>query len=539
MSRKIYLSGNNIIFDFPFSYELKDKVKGLFPNQMLFNQLKRHPNKWHIPLLYVTYPEERSTKLFAFCEKESFEIDSEIASRLLDARKEQSELLELSSSVESDFSVDGLLLTPRPYQNSGIQYMVKAKSCINADRMRLGKTLQSLAAVHHLKAYPCLVVCKRGLLLNWQHEISKTLGTDSVFVCTDLKKELEEKDFLIVNPEKLHKLLPKLVDYNFQSIIYDEAHNIGRAGTQKFNAIKSLSKKARYKYALTGTPVKNRALDLVNILDFLGRLKDFGGKWKFINEYYNVGYDFSVGEAKDLDKLHTKLKSVCMVRRTTEEVFDEVPQKDFISVEVPLSNMSDYSRLTGEIQKLTTKAKKDLEFAKERKGKIFELRRILGIGKVDAIADWVEDFLSTGEQLVLFAHHLDVQKALVARFPEAVTILSSDSLEERFENMRLFQTKQKQLIICSLLAAGEGLDLSTADTAAFCELGWTPPQMEQAIARIEAVGKTNPLTYYTFIGQKTVDIKTAAMLQDKGSESDMVTSGELNEDSYVESLLDF
>lgn len=394
-------------------------------------------------------------------------------------------------------------------------------------------TLQSLAAIHYLQAYPALVVCKSGLMYNWKNEIQKTLGEKSVHITDNVKKGIaENRNFVIINPEKLAKLQDQLKEYKFGSVIYDEAHNIGGSKTAKFNALKEITKEVPYRYALTGTPIKNRALEVVNILDFLGRLKEFGGKWRLINEFYEVRQDFSIGEARDLDKLHAKLKSFCMVRRTAKEVLGEVPDKVYSSVLVELSNYKEYRALSSEIQKL-----KGVEFVSERKGKLFELKRIVGEGKVDAISQWIEDFLDSGEQLVVFAHHIEVQKRLLTKFPDAAYILGGQSLASREHNKNAFQNKEKQLIICSLMAAGEGLDLSSANTVAICELGWTPPQMEQAIGRIYRVGKTEPMSIYTFIAENTIDIKLASMLQDKGFEGDMTVSGKV-EDSYVESLLE-
>jgi SNF2 family DNA or RNA helicase len=532
---KVFPYGTNVVFSFRYSLELKEKVKHLFEGQMFFNKFKKHPNCWSVPMSVVSFPAESINKLINFCNAEGFIIHPDLIGQLKDNAENQKNLHSLSSAteIEGDLKIEGLLLEPRPYQKAGIKYMVSAKKCINADSVRLGKSMQSLAAIHYLQAYPTLVVCKSGLMYNWKNEIEKTLGEQSVHITDSVKKGIaENKNFVIINPEKLAKLQDQLKEYKFGSVIYDEAHNIGGSKTAKFNALKEITKDVPYRYALTGTPIKNRALEVVNILDFLGRLKEFGGKWRLINEFYEVRQDFSIGEARDLDKLHAKLKSFCMVRRTAKEVLGEVPDKVYSSVLVELSNYKEYRSLSSEIQKL-----KGVAFVSERKGKLFELKRIVGEGKVDAISQWIEDFLDSGEQLVVFAHHIEVQKRLLTKFPDAAYILGGQSLASREQNKNAFQNKEKQLIICSLMAAGEGLDLSSANTVAICELGWTPPQMEQAIGRIYRVGKTEPMSIYTFIAENTIDIKLASMLQDKGFEGDMTVSGKV-EDSYVESLLE-
>lgn len=537
---RVFLHKKRIIIEFKFDWALKDKVKTMLPSE--FDKVAAYPKTWSVPLLSLDTQEKINT-FFAFCKAESFSIEDSLKELLEESLQTAKVLKVLSKEKASNFEVDGLSVTLRSYQQAGTEYMVKTQRCINGDSVRLGKSVQTLAAIQHQKAFPSLIICKSGLMINWKNEIKKVLNNDKVYICESIKDGVQPlNDFVIINPEKLSKLKDLLTAYNFQSIVFDEAHGIGGRGTKKREALKATAKGVPVRYALTGTPIKNRAEEITGILDFLGRLPEFGGWWKFVHEFYEVdtaGFGISLGQAKDLDLLHDKLRSKCMVRRTKEEVLDEVPQKDFVSIEIPISNRKEYDRLTDEIITLTTKAKKSIAFAKEKKGRIFELRKILGVGKVEAIAEWAEDFLLTEESLVLFAHHLDVQHALIKRFPNAARIIAADSLQVREQNRLKFQNKQANPIICSLLAAGEGQDLSAANTMGICELGWTPPQMEQAIGRMEKVGKQDPLTVYTFIGQNTIDIKMASMLQTKGVEADLVASGRVLDDSYVESLLDF
>lgn len=562
----LFLYKSQFVFSFPFSWELKDKVKGLYKDRMQYNKLVAYPNHWSVPISVVTKSQENIETLFSFCQKNGFTIASETTEYLSSYLETSEKLKSLSNSIESDFEVSGLLLTPRPYQKAGIQYMVKAKAALNSDEMRLGKSLQSLAAVHHLDAYPCLVLCKSGLMYNWRNEIIKTLGEKDIHIWESISDIPEKgKDFVILNPEKLSissylkdddgeyildsagrkikdklKLQDTLLKYKFKSIIYDEIHNIGSSESVKFKVIKKIGGSVKVKFGLSGSPIKNRALEICNILAFLGKLSQFGGKWGLINEFYKTtpnGFGVDIGEAKDLEVLHNRLKSTCMLRRTRMDVFGEIPQKDFISIEVPISNRKDYERLTGELRTFKTKSK-NLTYAEEKKGTIFELRKILGVGKIEAMGDWVDDFLSSGEPLIIFAHHIAVQHALLARFPFAARIIAEDSLQVREQNRLRFQNKQTNLIICSLNVAGEGQDLSVANAMAICELGWTPVQMNQAIARMEAIGKDTPTTVYTFLGANTIDIKMASLLQFKASESDMVVSGKVSENSYAETLLE-
>ena len=60
-------------------------------------------------------------------------------------------------------------------------------------------------------------------------------------------------------------------------------------------------------------------------------------------------------------------------------------------------------------------------------------------GKLAAALAWIEDFLASGEPLVVFARHQEVQKAVVQRFPDALHLLGQDSLAAREESIAAFQ----------------------------------------------------------------------------------------------------
>src|SRR6201999_1989267 len=94
----------------------------------------------------------------------------------------------------------------------------------------------------------------------------------------------------------------------------------------------------------------------------------------------------------------------------------------------------------------------------------------------------IEDFLGSGEPLVVFADHVEVQRALVARFgKQALPILGNDSLTARQAAIDRFHDPDgPQLHLCPIRAAGHGVPLTRASNVAFLELDWTPARLEQA-----------------------------------------------------------
>lgn len=72
---------------------------------------------------------------------------------------------------------------------------------------------------------------------------------------------------------------------------------------------------------------------------------------------------------------------------------------------------------------------------------------------------------------MVFAHHRELQEALLARFPEALRLLGSDGARARRAAVDAFQDPGgPPLIVCSLQAASQGITLTRASNVAFLEL---------------------------------------------------------------------
>ena len=67
------------------------------------------------------------------------------------------------------------------------------------------------------------------------------------------------------------------------------------------------------------------------------------------------------------------------------------------------------------------------------------LQRLAARGKLHAALAWIDDFLASGEPLVVFARHVEVQEAVLERFPDALHLLGRDSIAAREAAVRAFQ----------------------------------------------------------------------------------------------------
>ena len=120
---------------------------------------------------------------------------------------------------------------------------------------------------------------------------------------------------------------------------------------------------------------------------------------------------------------------------------------------------------------------------------------------------WIEDFLRRpASRSWCSPHHTEVQEALLARFPDAGHLLGRDSPAAREETVRAFQDGDgPRLLVCSTLAAGQGITLTRASNVAFLELEWTPARHDQAEDRCHRIGQRDAVTAWYLLAAETID----------------------------------
>jgi hypothetical protein len=177
----------------------------------------------------------------------------------------------------------------------------------------------------------------------------------------------------------------------------------------------------------------------------------------------------------------------------------------------------------------------------ERLVRLNALKLLAARGKLTAALAWIHDFRSSGERLVVFARHREIQRALVERFPGALHILGEDSPARREQALRAFQEpddRSNQLIVCSMEVAGQGLTLTRASNVAFLELDWTPAKHDQAEDRCHRIGQQDAVNAYYLLAADTVDETIATLLERKRAVIEAVTDGrEEDEEAVLDALV--
>jgi SWI/SNF-related matrix-associated actin-dependent regulator 1 of chromatin subfamily A len=172
----------------------------------------------------------------------------------------------------------------------------------------------------------------------------------------------------------------------------------------------------------------------------------------------------------------------------------------------------------------------------ERLVRLNALKLLAARGKLHAALAWIHDFVTTGEPLVVFARHREIQRAVIERFPAALHILGEDSASARDRAVRDFQGSEQPgsgLIVCSMEVAGQGLTLTRASNVAFLELDWTPAKHDQAEDRCHRIGQENAVNAYYLLAAETVDETIATLLERKRMVIAAVTDGRAEDEQQV------
>jgi SWI/SNF-related matrix-associated actin-dependent regulator of chromatin subfamily A-like protein 1 len=174
----------------------------------------------------------------------------------------------------------------------------------------------------------------------------------------------------------------------------------------------------------------------------------------------------------------------------------------------------------------------------ERLAQLSALQRLAAKGKLPAAIGWIADFLESGEPLVVFARHREVQELVLERFPDALHLLGRDSVAAREAAVQAFQREDgPQLLVAATRVAAQGITLTRATNVAFLELEWTPAMHDQAEDRLHRIGQRDAVTAWYLLAAGTIDETMADLLQGKRAVVEAVTEGRrLDGPSLIEAV---
>lgn len=403
------------------------------------------------------------------------------------------------------------MLTLRPYQIEGRDFLASRRFALLADEMRVGKTPQAILAAHKIGAQSLLVVCPAIAVPQWKVEIERWWPSGPL-----PRRMVWSYDRARMSWEGG---LRGAVDV----LIPDECHyakNPEAARTAMVYGKDGFSRHAGAVWPLSGTPVTRHAGE------FWPMLVAFGITRMTYEQFcrHFCEYDWTKTKIKGtkqsrIPELRALLAPI-MLRRTRKQVAPEMPEIsfEFLAVDpvskadlnVPLSMRSDallerYVGYGGD--SLVDASRKEVAIAK-------------ALPLVEEIAGCLER--ADYKQTVVFAWHRDaieaVKDGLRVRGISADPLMGGDSSSRRAWYQQEFKNGGTQVLVCQIIAAGTAIDLSAASHGYFLELSWLPADNVQAANRLVSMMKDEPVTFDICTAPGTIDDRVQRILLRRSQE---------------------
>lgn len=473
---------------------------------------------------------------------------------------ELSVLKDASRSTDADITVPGLHGELLAYQRAGVAYASQARRTFIADEMGLGKTIQAMATLQYTHtdenpSYPAVVVCPSSLVLNWKIEYNRFFPELIVETVVNRKTipMAGTYDVLIIGYPNINAWEKQLTNHN--SYVFDESHYCKGADTQRTKSAKKItrSNKDAIVLCLTGTPVTNKPAEYAPQLDILGQLDKFGGLWGFYRRYCDAHKDkwgqWHLEGYSNLEELNEKLRSLCYIRRTKDQVMTELPPvvHSPLVVDGADANMKEYAKAEADIiVYLVERAKviaKELGLpvgaaavsarlkaeAGEHLVRMSVLRKIAAKAKMPVVHEWIQSRIEEGRKVVVAAHHREIVDELASKYG-GLKIQGGMTVEDVEDAKHRFQTlpcADAPVIVLSIQAAKTGHTLTASQEVLFVELPWTPSDVDQTYSRCHRIGQKGSVTSTYMMTAGTIDEKIYALIDKKRRILNVAVEGEV------------
>ncbi|WP_322409452.1 DEAD/DEAH box helicase [Microbacterium invictum] len=437
------------------------------------------------------------------------------------------------------------------------------RSFLLADEPGLGKTAESVLAASVADAYPLLAVVPNVVKMNWAREVARwTPQRRATVIHGDGETMDAFADVFIVNYEILDRHLSWLSSIGLKGMVVDEAHFIKNLTSLRSQNVLALAGRIREQVrdplmlALTGTPLINDVEDFDAIWRFLGWTNGEKPGPELMEKLDESG--LTPADKAFYPAAREAVISMGIVRRLKTDVAADLPDKLIADLPVELDDefgrsirqaerelgerlASRYRRiveargtarqgqatlhLPGELDDDIVRlvAQNELDESKAQgtgSENVFTMVRRIGQAKAHLAADYAVQLQRSVGKVVFFAKHIDVMDAAEAHFRasglRSVSLRGDQTSTARQEAIDAFNNDPEVgVAVCSLTAAGVGVNMQAASNVVLAELSWTAAEQTQAIDRVHRIGQAEPVTAWRIIAAHTIDTKIAELIDSK------------------------
>ena len=376
------------------------------------------------------------------------------------------------------------------------EFGIKTKFFGDFSHPGTGKSLSTLAMADALKV-PTLIVCPPSLIANWKNEIQK--HTDLV-LSTDTNKPNGDIALLAYSKIKEGEQLFKWAEF----IMCDEAHylkNLEAKRTVMFHNFFYDYTPKYFNYA-TGTPINNRIPEIYSMLMLFSKgpnkphiLEAYPSFYTFCCRFTNVrqtAYGTKFEGMKNVDELRKYVNPFTIRHKADLLNLPELQDQTLVvSYKEDKELQEQFDAFLDKGIKPDAKAKSSSASA-----------------TAPYTAGIIKELLEQDAgPIVCFSDHRNplniIELELTGKRVKQIT--GDISTDKRQEYCDLLNKGQIDVLLCSIGAASEGLNMTGSSIVILNDPPWQPKDLEQLVKRIHRIGQTKPCRFIKIIGSKPVE----------------------------------
>lgn len=456
-----------------------------------------------------------------------------------------------------------------PFQVDGVKFLHGSTAALLGDEMGLGKSIQTITAARFLfreaKISSACIICPKAVLSDWEKKfwdwapelkVIKIEGSKIArevlwnsqahfYICTyeTLFRDLENTSqirgletnetghYLICENKECGKriLYPYYLQYksgncpyckhsvtypnngdiariNFDLLVFDEIQKTKNPKAKSTKTARTVF--AKYKWALSGTPLENKIEDLITICETIKP-----------NLFEDVDLD-------DLQKIIEAYKPI-FKRRKKEDVLKELPAK------IPHEAWLDlYPSQRAKYDLAETQGKIDLEGKGDELtiqhifALITKLKQICNYDpetqesvKLDYLKEELEELTEQGDKALVFSQYPnETLKRILPHLKEYNPNIYDGSLSDsrRTGMIKDFQENEtSKVMLLSLKAGNAGITLTRANYVYHFDLWWNPAVSAQAVDRTHRIGQKKIVFERFLLAEDTIERRIHNKLAEK------------------------
>ncbi len=404
---------------------------------------------------------------------------------------------------------------PFQYQVEGIGFLTARHSALLADEMGLGKTAQTILSIRILlqmsEVRRILIICPKPLVFNWSRELT-LWAPDLPFEVITGDTQTRRASWIVSNcPLKLvnYEILTRDADFlqedgvHFDLAVLDEAQRIKNRDSKTAQVVRSVRRTRSW--ALTGTPIENRAEDLVNIFAFVdpGRIPPDTPSRRL-----------------------PQLTGDCILRRTKADVQGDMPPKwvQDLPLELTPAQREAYDR--AEKDGVVTLNSLGEEISVQHVFQlVMRLKQICNFdpytgqsAKLEQLLADMEEVAENGRKAIVFSQWVEPLEVL-ARALEPYGPLQFHGKIPTAQRPRILDQFRddptRHVILMSYGTGSVGLNLQFTNYVFLFDRWWNPAIEDQAINRAHRIGQKYPVTVKRFVMENTIEKRIAEVLEHK------------------------